>query len=271
MFAPYNRERLRQQFSVADPFPFVEISPFLEPEVAQTIADSYPSIHDAAQVGKRYKWMSERGKVEVTDVSVFPDPVLRLHNALTDPSFLSDLEFITGISGLLADPTLNGGGMHMTGSRGRLDVHVDFNFVEETQLHRRLNLLLYLNEDWQKDWGGAIELWNPDVQQLCHSFSPVMNRCIIFATSEMSFHGVSMVSCPPDVIRKSYASYFYTKEAPEDWDGVKHNTVFKPRPDEQFRANVLYPMERTWRKASKWTTRAVYNTNKAITDWFRSS
>ena len=39
-----------------------------------------------------------------------------------------------------------------------LDPHVDFNFQLRGGFHRRANLLLYLNEDWDPSWGGALEI-----------------------------------------------------------------------------------------------------------------
>ena len=82
------------------------------------------------------------------------------------------LETITGIPKLLADATFEGGGMHVTGPGGRLDVHVDFNYSHDIKQHRRLNILVYLNPDWKEEWGGQIELWDRNVSQCHHSFSP---------------------------------------------------------------------------------------------------
>ncbi len=129
-------------------------------------------------------------------------------------------------------------------ARGHLDVHVDFNYLEERQLHRRLNILIYFNKDWDPEWGGNIELWDKDVK-VCHqSFSPIFNRCVVFATSEHSYHGVTAVRCPEDRTRRSFAAYYYTKEAPPHWDGAVHSTNFKARPDEVLKGHVLMPLER---------------------------
>jgi hypothetical protein len=123
-------------------------------------------------------------------------------------------------------------------------VHVDFNYIKSRDLHRRLNILIYLNEDWKDEWGGAVELWDEEVQTCATSVKPMLNRCVVFATSEISFHGVEPVTCPPDQQRISFASYYFTKEAPADWDGTKHTTIFKARPNERLRAYVLMPFER---------------------------
>ena len=77
-----------------------------------------------------------------------------------------------------------------------------------------------------------------------HSFAPIFNRCIVFETSEISFHGVTPVTCPDTVCRKSFAAYYYTKEAPPHWDGAVHSTNFRARPDEVLKGNVLMPLER---------------------------
>ena len=71
----------------------------------------------------------------------------------------------------------------------------------------------------------------------------MFNRACGFVTSEISYHGVTPVNCPPGSARKSFAVYYYTKEAPQGWDGVKHSTVFKARPDEWLKGNVLMPFE----------------------------
>jgi hypothetical protein len=183
----------------------------------------------------------------VTDPSTFAGPVAELNRALAAPDFLDLLSFVFDIPHLLADDELIGGGIHQTGSRGHLDVHIDFNYIHERDLHRRLNILIYFNKDWKPEWGGNIELWDKDVK-VCHfSALPVFNRCVVFETNEISYHGVTAVNCPEGQARKSFAAYYYTKEAPAHWNGQSHSTIFKPRPNERVKGKVLMPLEKAER------------------------
>ena len=243
---PLDVSALTQQYQNSKPFPFVLIDDFLEPEFADLIASSYPTFDDANQsgMGHTFNLLNEKKKIQITDNSKFPEPVARLNNAISSPEFLAHVSAFTGISNLLADTTLSGAGMHITGPRGRLDVHVDFNYLETEDMHRRLNILIYLNKKWDVAWGGAIELWDQQVKSCFHSMEPKLGRCVIFETSDRSFHGVSAVTCPETVARQSFAAYYYTKEAPEGWDGTKHSTIFKHRPEEWFRGKVQAPAER---------------------------
>jgi hypothetical protein len=133
---------------------------------------------------------------------------------------------------------------------------VDFNYIKERELHRRINILVYFNKDWKKEWGGNIELWDTDVKVCHHSFMPIFNRCVVFETSDISYHGVSAVKCPEGVSRKSFAGYYYTKEAPAHWDGEAHSTIFRARPDEKLKGSVLMPAEKLSRSV-KGTIRAI--------------
>jgi Rps23 Pro-64 3,4-dihydroxylase Tpa1-like proline 4-hydroxylase len=248
MLRQLDREQLRKEFSEAKPFPFVKIEHFLEPAAAEQIAAAYPSFDVALNQGRTFTTVNERKKVQITKAELFAPPIGRLNEALASAQFLSDLSYITGMPNLLADAELVGGGMHITGPGGRLDVHLDFNYMEERKLHRRLNLLLYLNPTWDKEWGGDIQLWDKDVKHCEASFSPTFNRCVIFETNEISYHGVVPVSPAAKTPRQSFATYYYTREAPAHWTGLSHSTVFKARPDEQAKAMILMPAESAKRK-----------------------
>jgi len=251
LIRPLDVPALRAHHARAEPFPYFVIEGFLEPSFAAEIAAAYPTFETAKQMGLAFRTVNERKKVQVTDRAVFPEPVGRLSDALARPEFLADLGAITGIPGLLADERLFGGGIHVTGPHGRLDVHVDFNVLDyhgEPKLYRRLNLLLYLNPDWNDDWGGQVELWDREVRTCVQRYSPGLNRCVVFETSDISYHGVAPLTCPESEVRRSFAAYYYTLEPAGGEEPAAHSTIFRARPDERLRGYVFMPAERFQRR-----------------------
>ena len=108
-------------------------------------------------------------------------------------------------------------------------MHADFNHHGPLNLERRINVLIYLNRDWQDDYGGQLELWETDMSARVASFSPIANRCVIFTTTQDSMHGnPEPVAHPDGVTRKSIALYYYTST----WDArrASRSTQFRPRP-----------------------------------------
>jgi Rps23 Pro-64 3,4-dihydroxylase Tpa1-like proline 4-hydroxylase len=90
--------------------------------------------------------------------------VRRFFWELNSAEFLLFLQRLSGIDALIADPYRAGGGLHETRSGGFLMVHADYNRQPETDLDRRMNVIVYLNKDWQPEWGGDLELWTPDMK-----------------------------------------------------------------------------------------------------------
>jgi hypothetical protein len=253
LIRPLNVAALRAQYARATPFPFFVVEGFLEPSFAAEVAAAYPTFETAKAMGFAFNAVNERKKVQVTERARFPDAVGRLSDALASREFLHDLSEITGIPSLLADERLFGGGIHVTGPHGRLDVHVDFNVLEfggEPKLYRRLNLLLYLNPEWDEAWGGQVEFWDRDVKTCAHSYVPSLNRCVVFETSDISFHGVAPLTCPPHEVRRSFAAYYYTTTPASADAPAAHSTIFRARPGERLREYVLMPAERVQRQAT---------------------
>jgi Rps23 Pro-64 3,4-dihydroxylase Tpa1-like proline 4-hydroxylase len=245
---PLDRNALRETVRASKPFPNFCIDGFLDEAFADRALGAFPSYQEAVQMGRSFSAVNEKGKVQVTDANRFAAPVAELNRALAAPEFLDLLSYAFEIPRLLADEELVGGGIHQTGPRGHLDVHIDFNYLRERDLHRRLNILLYFNKDWAEEWGGNIELWDKDVKVCHHSFAPIFNRCVVFETSNISYHGVTAVRCPEGRSRKSFAAYYYTKEAPPSWTGEEHTTIFRARPDEVIKGHVMMPLEKASRK-----------------------
>jgi Rps23 Pro-64 3,4-dihydroxylase Tpa1-like proline 4-hydroxylase len=143
------------------------------------------------------------------------------------------LEKLTGIEGLIPDPHYAGGGCHELRPGGFLKVHADFNWHGQMRLDRRINLLVYLNNDWQPEYGGNLELWDATMSHKVAEYAPLFNRCVIFNTTDNSYHGNPVpVSCPPDRSRRSLAFYYYTNGRPATEVSQSHGTLFKNRPGE---------------------------------------
>jgi Rps23 Pro-64 3,4-dihydroxylase Tpa1-like proline 4-hydroxylase len=244
MFRAVDTDALREEYRNARPFPCLCIDDFIDLDFAREVSRSFPSFESARGMGRSFDALHENRKIQVTDPTLFPAPTARLADMLASEEFRRTLSEITGIPNLLWDPDFSGGGMHQTAAHGRLDVHIDFNRLPHNGWHRRLNLLLYLNETWQQSWGGMLELWDKDVKRSIKTFLPALARCIIFETSEISYHGVTALTCPEDVVRRSFAVYYYTLEPPPDWSGRDHTTIFRARPDEYLKRFVLVPASR---------------------------
>lgn len=259
----FDFDALRIKCQNAPSFPHFCLDNFLEESFANEVHDSFPSYSDAAAMGKSFTAVNEKKKIQVSDSKKFPPAIYKLHEILASQAFIDKVSDIMGIKNLIADPTMMGGGIHETNSGGHLDVHVDFNYNEELGLHRRVNILIYFNKDWHEDYGGYLDLWDKDVKNCLGSYAPIFNRAAGFTTNEISWHGVTPLTCPADRLRESFAVYYYTKEAPPGWDGVVHSTIFKARPTEYLKGSVLMPAEKIAKSA-----RALFRSFKQLVKKF---
>lgn len=236
-------DKLTPEVVQQEPFPHLCVDDILDPQFAEEVWQSFPSYHEARQVGREFATVNEKRKIQITDSRKFPAPIRELHELLASDSMVALVGRMFEIDNLLADPDLSGGGIHETNAGGHLDVHIDFNLIEEKQWHRRVNLLFYFNKDWKEEYGGYLDLWDQEVKNRCSYIAPQFNRMAGFATGRHSWHGVTPVHCPEGEVRKSFAVYYYTKEPPAGWDGKRHSTIFKARPTEWLKGNVAMPME----------------------------
>ncbi len=85
--------------------------------------------------------------------------------------------------------------------------------------------------------GGCVELvrdaWNERGPGDLRKITPLANRCVVFETTENSWHGFEQIRLPqeqPDLSRRSVAVYFYTAERPPEETAAPHGTIYVPRP-----------------------------------------
>ena len=218
---------LAERYREARPFPSIVLDDFLPRELLRRVADEFPSregltAFDRAQERLKYQFAPRQ----------CGSPVVRnLLAELNSEAFLGFLEELTGIRGLIADPYFLGGGLHETLPGGHLGVHADFNLHERMNVQRRLNLIVYLNDDWSPEYGGDLELWDRGMQGCEVRVAPLLGRAVIFSPDLDSFHGhPDPLACPPDRTRRSIATYYYTALT----DGIasvpNRTTNFRVRP-----------------------------------------
>jgi hypothetical protein len=212
-----------EAYRTANPFPHIVLDDLFDPELLREVLVEFDAM-DRGKWRARDKDFDRKWATE--DIQHFGPITRSFINQLNSGLFLNFLEGLTGIEGLISDPHLRGGGLHEIRREGALGVHADFNLYPRLNVWRRLNLLLYLNENWDPAWGGALELWDRAGKQRVKSIAPIFNRVVVFDTSNYSYHGhPDPLLCPPDRSRKSIALYYYTALKPEG-EIDPHTTIF---------------------------------------------
>ncbi len=220
-----------QSFIDAKPFRHVIIDDFFNRDFCQQLLQDFPGFEARYALNEMGNVGGKAVRMDVRDIS---DAYRALDAHIQTPEFLRLIEQITGIPDLLYDTEYIGGGTHENRHGQGLDAHVDFNYHPTTGWHRRLNLIVYLNHEWEENWGGNIEFqsdpWNPEASDLKRVL-PLFNRAVIFETNEYSWHGFEAIRLPADkqhLSRRSFAIYLYTRERPSEERAASHATVYVP-------------------------------------------
>lgn len=232
---------LAESFSNAEPYPHLVIDDFLSPAACDALLEEF-EIPAKAEGWGHYVHYNER-KLGFTRLDMMGPRTQEIVRTLSSETFMAWLETVTGIRNLIPDPDLDGGGLHKIERGGYLNVHVDFlAHTTHRNWSRQLNLLIYLNRDWQEDYGGALEFWDADMRKKVRDVSPVFNRCVIFHTSENSYHGhPEPLACPEGMGRKSLALYYFRNEGTPL---PLKPTHYRARPDEPIWKHGLVAMDR---------------------------
>lgn len=220
----------RQEYLTASPFPNIVFDNFFNEEILTQVLNDFPDLSKKTDV-IAYDNHNEK-KFEAKGEKYFSDITKAFTHYLNSQPVLEFLQELTGIKEvLLPDPYFVGGGYHEIKPGGLLKVHADFNKHDFTKLDRRINLLVYLNKDWDESYGGHFELWDENMTKSYKKVLPIFNRVAIFSTTDFSYHGhPDALTCPPDRSRKSLAFYYYSNGRPKSEVSNKtHGTLFVNR------------------------------------------
>ena len=120
----------------------------------------------------------------------------------------------------------------MHGKGGKLNIHLDYSIHPKLKLQRKLNLIVYLAENWNPEWKGQLEFWSSDRKQCITSTDTLFNRAVIFDTTQNSYHGLpTPLECPEGRYRKSIAVYYLID--PVENCPVNSKAIYIPTEDQK--------------------------------------
>lgn len=226
------------------PFYYHIIDNFFDLETARKIESEFPNYNCPA-------WFEYNNPLEIKRTCnnwyYFGPETYKIFSYLNSKEFILQLEKITGIKKLYPDIGLHGGGLHLLGSGGKLNVHLDYSIHPKLKLQRKLNLIIYMTEDWNSEWGGSLELWSHNKEKnkplnKIVTVDNIFNRAVLFDTTQNSWHGFpEPMTCPDGKYRKSLAVYYLT-DPPEGTD-PRPRALYAPTKEQESNPEILRLIE----------------------------
>jgi len=219
-----------ESFRNGHPFPHVVVDNLIDPEALRSLVPKYPSVEEK-------KWWQYDNPLErkfaFNDLSQLDVGFREFFDEANSSDVVAQLGRLAGLENLVPDHTLNGGGLHQIKPGGKLDVHEDFNIHRPMKAFRKLNMIVYLNENWDASYGGNLELWNKEMTECVSKVLPIFNRTVVFRTDMKSNHGhPEPLTCPEGMTRRSLAMYYYVPMTEAELESEYTSTQFKKRPED---------------------------------------
>ncbi len=238
----------RQRYITNSPFPHLVIDNLFPPALLEDVLDDVKNLeHPIAK-----NFYGSIKKFATPDPQAMGPTARRFLLDLCSARFCLFLEALTDIEGIIPDPHFEGGGVHEMAQGSFLKMHTDLNWNKKLKLDRRLNMLIYLNHNWEDSWGGHLELWDGEMKNQFVEVPPAFNKTVIFSTTDYSYHGLpNPLECPEERPRRSLALYYYSNGRPAHEVEFYQSTgnPYKERPGE-----IFLPPQKSARSAAHATT-----------------
>jgi Rps23 Pro-64 3,4-dihydroxylase Tpa1-like proline 4-hydroxylase len=226
-FVPSKITELSEGFKNNKPFPHLVVENLFSQTLLELINEDFDVLKKNEL--RVYNTVNEKKLGTRPYASLGPASELYF-NTIHSLTFVNFLEQITGIEGLIPDPSRHSGGLHEIPAGGKFAVHVDFNQHEVTRLDNRLVFITYLNKDWLPAYGGTLELWDPETEKCEVEVVPVFGRSVLFAHTSTSLHGhPTPVNAPGGRSRRSAAAYYYSNGRSDGESTNFHTTIIYKR------------------------------------------
>ena len=234
-------------FAEGSPFPHVVLDGLFPSGVIERVLDEFPTTDDK-------RWTNLENSKSHRKQAIAEDWLLAPHTRhvmaqFNSAVFIEFLERLSGMKGLIPDPHYLGGGLQQIGSGGFLKIHTDVPYHKSWKLDRQLNVLLYMNKDWDEAWGGKFELW--DDQMTSHkSVVPVFNRMVIFATPNAKHGHPDPLLTPEGTFRRAFVMHYYSNSTTE-YENIGIRNRHYARPGEIFADDAPVRPERARRSRAR--------------------
>jgi len=240
-----NIDEYKKNFLNGKPFENVVINNFFNDDIANKLLNNFPLPSEDNKNWNYYRNPIEH-KYSLNNFEEYPE-IKKIFEYMQTDEFISIIRQITGIDDLEADPYLHGAGLHAYPKNGKLDIHLDYNIHPITQKERRVNLIIYLNNDWKPEYGGYLKLYDTNFNETTEINEISMpNTAVLFKTCDISYHGLpEPIKCPDGTFRKSIAIYYVSK--PRDNLTQRYKAEFFPTLNQKVNDNLkkLYEIRKT--------------------------
>lgn len=165
------------------------------------------------------------------------DPLLEeVIFAFQDDRIVNFFKDVCGVKSLYPDKNLYAGGISMMSQDNFLNPHLDNSHDKDRNHWRVFNLLYYVTPEWEKTYGGNLEVWPDGVSGEPITITSKFNRLAVMATHNKSWHSVSKVEV--DKVRCCVSNYYFS-EVPLSQTDSFHVTSFRGRPEQKLKDAVL--------------------------------
>ena len=221
--------KLKKKYKTSSNINYLIIENLLPYEIASTLDKKFPArnllnLRSETQE-KKYiavEWDSSSQIVENCLYAFQKERVINLFSK------------ICNIKDLSGDKELYAGGVSYMDKDCFLNPHIDNSHDRLKEKYRRLNLLYYVNENWdsEKD-GGELLLFPEGVKSKPIIIPPKFNSLVVMRTDCKSLHGVNKVNSISNV-RKCISNYYFSSSSPTG-NSYYHSTSFRGFKDEKIK------------------------------------
>jgi len=223
-------KNLNNIFKEAVPYEHIIIPDFLNEDFAEKIYNEFPTDYQ--------NWYIYNNPLEVKyandKINDFPINLKNLYYILSTDKCIEYISKLSDIKNLEFDPYLHGAGIHSHPRNGKLNMHLDYEKHPKSGKLRRVNIILYMSKNWNKEWNGQTELWDENMEECKAKSNVVFNTALIFKTNDISWHGLpNEIKCPEGIFRKSIA-YYYVSDFDYKKKEYRNKATYTTRPQDSY-------------------------------------